>query len=101
MTSALALSGTRTSPGGSADGCRFIDWSYAYGLHVAYVSTDSTFRGASVDGQEVEAYDEEESGIIPSSERQHGLTIGCTISELYGDGRSDFREVHVLYSLPW
>lgn len=158
------------------DGKRFIDWNYALSLHAAWFSTDGTFSGRSTDGQFVEVYDEEESGIflrpvialqpiirltdglslvpyaalgtkltlsyyywvdkeyiwmgasqpgqmtegegfystfsgmeatvgfdigiILSSDRKHGLTIGGALSQMFGDQESDFREVHVLYTFP-
>lgn len=159
-----------------SDGKRFIDWNWAWALHAALFSTEGSFRGASVNGQEVEAYSEEETGIflrpvvalqpiirmgnvlslvpyvgvgtqltlssyywwdteyvhlgtsqpgqltegegfystftgiqvtagfdigiVLSSDRKHGLTIGGAMSQIFGDAESDFNEVHVLYTFP-
>ncbi len=39
-------------------------------------------------------------GIITSQSKKHKLTIGGAISELMGDSKSSFQEVHVLYAIP-
>lgn len=39
-------------------------------------------------------------GIITSQSKKHKLTLGGAISELMGDDKSSFQEIHVLYAIP-
>lgn len=39
-------------------------------------------------------------GIITNQSKKHKLTLGGAISELMGDDKSSFQEIHVLYAIP-
>ena len=66
------------------------------------VSMPSQFgdgSGFNADASGVEILIGFDIGIITSHSKKHKLTIGGAISELMGDSKSSFQEVHVLYAI--